>query len=70
MHQKAIFGLKRSIVIALIILLPVFSIAQTRRAAAFDIIIRGGTVYDGTGGPARRAISTESLIGGHLPTKR
>ena len=55
MHQKAILSLKRFTVITLIILLPVFSIAQTRRAPAFDVIIRGGTVYDGTGGAARRA---------------
>jgi N-acyl-D-amino-acid deacylase len=29
--------------------------AQTRGAASFDVIIRGGTVYDGTGGAAKRA---------------
>jgi N-acyl-D-amino-acid deacylase len=29
--------------------------AQTPRAAAFDVIIRNGTVYDGTGRPGRRA---------------
>jgi N-acyl-D-amino-acid deacylase len=38
-----------------------FCFAQSREAArsakqaAFDVIIRGGTVYDGTGGPPRRA---------------
>ena len=29
--------------------------AERRRPPEFDVIIRGGTVYDGTGGPARRA---------------
>lgn len=28
--------------------------AQTRRAESFDVIIRGGTVYDGTGGAPKR----------------
>jgi N-acyl-D-amino-acid deacylase len=38
-----------------------YSLAQTRHAArpsrssAFDVIIRGGTVYDGTGGAPKRA---------------
>jgi N-acyl-D-amino-acid deacylase len=29
--------------------------AAPLRAAEFDVLIRGGTVYDGTGGPAKRA---------------
>ncbi len=29
--------------------------ARCRAAEAFDVLIRGGTVYDGTGGPPRRA---------------
>lgn len=29
--------------------------AQTHSAASFDVIIRGGTIYDGTGGAAKRA---------------
>jgi N-acyl-D-amino-acid deacylase len=29
--------------------------AQTRRTNSFDVIIRGGTVYDGTGGTPKRA---------------
>jgi N-acyl-D-amino-acid deacylase len=32
-----------------------FPHAQVRAAEAFDVLIRGGTVYDGTGGPPRRA---------------
>src|SRR5438067_2254723 len=48
-------GLRKLFALALIILLPTLSLAQTRRAPAFDVIIRGGTVYDGSGGPPRRA---------------
>jgi N-acyl-D-amino-acid deacylase len=29
--------------------------AQTRSADSFDVIIRGGTIYDGSGGPPKRA---------------
>src|SRR5947207_3777189 len=48
-------GLRKLFALALIILLPTLSLAQTRRAPAFEVIIRGGTVYDGSGGPPRRA---------------
>ncbi|HEY7411271.1 MAG TPA: D-aminoacylase, partial [Vicinamibacteria bacterium] len=36
--------------------LAVLALAPTARAEApaFDVILRGGTVYDGTGGPALR----------------
>jgi len=47
-------GLRKRLVLALILLLATISTAQTRPAPAFDIIIKGGTVYDGTGGPPRR----------------
>ncbi|HJQ22975.1 MAG TPA: D-aminoacylase [Blastocatellia bacterium] len=47
--------MRKLLALALIFLLSTFSVAQTRRAPAFDVIIRGGTVYDGTGGPPRRA---------------
>jgi N-acyl-D-amino-acid deacylase len=48
-------GLRKLCALALICLLPTIAAAQTRQAPAFDVIIRGGTVYDGTGGPPRRA---------------
>jgi N-acyl-D-amino-acid deacylase len=35
------------------LIVPVF--AASRSAAPFDVIIRGGIVYDGTGGPPKRA---------------
>ena len=54
MHDTTL-GLRKLFALALIILLPTLSLAQTRRAPAFDVIIRGGTVYDGSGGPPRRA---------------
>src|ERR1051325_4483250 len=55
MHQPTVKGLKKLITSLLILLLPTLSSAQTRQAPAFDVIIRGGTVYDGTGGPGRAA---------------
>jgi N-acyl-D-amino-acid deacylase len=54
MHH-ALTGLRKLFALALIILLPMISAAQTRPSSSFDIIIKGGAVYDGTGGPPRRA---------------
>jgi N-acyl-D-aspartate/D-glutamate deacylase len=54
MHD-ALTGLKKPFALALIFLLPTFSISQTRTTRPLDIIIKGGMVYDGTGGPPRRA---------------
>ena len=53
--RKRALDLKAMLVLGLILLLPVLPLAQGRRAESFDVIISGGTVYDGTGGPARRA---------------
>src|SRR5436853_1102222 len=53
MHH-ALTGLRKLFALALIILLPMISAAQTRPARVFDVIIKGGAVYDGTGGPPRR----------------
>ena len=53
MHH-ALTGLRKLFALALIILLPMLSAAQTRPARVFDVIIKGGAVYDGTGGPPRR----------------
>jgi N-acyl-D-amino-acid deacylase len=55
MRQRTVNGLKKLITSLLILLLPILSAAQTQRAPAFDVIIQGGTVYDGTGGAGRRA---------------
>jgi N-acyl-D-amino-acid deacylase len=41
--------------LALCLALALVSPARTQRANSFDFIIRGGTVYDGTGGPPKRA---------------
>jgi len=38
-----------------LLLLPATFFAQTRRASEFDVVIEGGTVYDGTGGRPLRA---------------
>ena len=38
-----------------LLLLPTTFLAQTRRASDFDVVIEGGTVYDGTGGKPVRA---------------
>lgn len=54
MHH-VLTGLRKLFALALIILLPMISAAQTRPARVFDIIIKGGAVYDGTGGPPQHA---------------
>ena len=40
---------------ALVAAATLFSSAAARQPPAFDVVVRGGTVYDGTGGPGRRA---------------
>src|SRR5689334_17271137 len=54
MLKAVLPGLRKLCAFALIILLPTISAAQTRPAPAFDVIIKGGTVYDGTGTAGRR----------------
>src|ERR1700724_2058284 len=49
---------QKLLALTLIFALSAMAIAQRRirpEAQSFDIIIRGGTVYDGTGGPAVKA---------------
>lgn len=41
--------------IAVMLALPLSGLSRTRPAQSFDVIIRGGTVYDGTGRPGVRA---------------
>lgn len=52
MYQTAFTLLKEILALFLIIILPILVVAQ-RQPQTFDVIIRGGTVYDGTGGPGR-----------------
>src|SRR5258706_14944984 len=54
---------RKALALSLVLILTTatYSLAQTRQAArsapppAFDVIIRGGALYDGTGGPPKRA---------------
>jgi N-acyl-D-amino-acid deacylase len=55
MLHVAATGLNKLFALALIILLPMIPAAQAQLSPSFDIIIKGGTVYDGTDGPPRRA---------------
>ena len=48
--------LQRILALSALLLSPWNCVAQTSsQAASFDVLIKGGTVYDGTGGEARRA---------------
>ncbi|HVG19149.1 MAG TPA: D-aminoacylase [Blastocatellia bacterium] len=55
MHNRLITGLRKLLATSLVIALPLLASGQTRRGQSYDVIIRGGTVYDGTGGPPARA---------------
>ena len=41
--------------LSFLVLLPVLAIGQTPRPTSFDVVIKNGTVYDGTGGAPRRS---------------
>lgn len=47
--------MKRLLILFLMITLPLMAAGQTRRSESYDIIIRGGMVYDGTGRAPVRA---------------
>jgi N-acyl-D-amino-acid deacylase len=55
MHRDFIKHLRKLLTISLLIALPLAAVGQTRRAQSYDIIIRGGAVYDGTGRAPVRA---------------
>ena len=57
MRRSIMTNLRRLLALTLIIVLPVIAAAQGRqsRAQSYDVIIKGGTVYDGTGRAGRRA---------------
>ncbi len=59
MRKSVTIGLQKLLALTLILALPLIAAPQGRRPESapqsFDVIIRGGTVYDGTGGPPKRA---------------
>ncbi|HYJ89309.1 MAG TPA: hypothetical protein VEW46_24815 [Pyrinomonadaceae bacterium] len=48
-------SLSKLLSLTLILALSATALAQRRSPASFDVIIKGGTVYDGRGRPLRRA---------------
>ena len=57
MCRSTVKNLQKLLALLVAILLPLTGLAQARRPASrsFDVIIQGGTVYDGTGGTPRQA---------------
>ena len=59
MRNSVAISLRKLLALALMLALPAMAAPRGRRPApepqTFDVIIRGGTVYDGTGGRPRRA---------------
>ncbi len=47
--------LHKHMVLFLMLLLPSITVGQLTKAPDYDLLIKGGTVYDGTGGAPRRA---------------
>ncbi len=47
--------LHKLVILFLILILPLIAVGQTAQLVAYDVIIKSGTVYDGTGGAPRRA---------------
>ncbi len=54
MHRLMI-NRRRLLALSLLIALPLTALGQSPQAASFDVIIKGGTVYDGTGRAPVRA---------------
>jgi N-acyl-D-amino-acid deacylase len=53
-EETMIIRLYRHLVILLVLWLPFVAAGQAPRSKDFDVLIKGGTVYDGMGRPARR----------------
>jgi len=56
--MRTMFGLRRALAFCLVLIISATALAQGGRrpsAQPFDVIIKGGTVYDGSGGPPLRA---------------
>ncbi len=49
MFRSTIHRLRQLLVLTIVFTVPMMSVAQSHKAESFDVIIRGGTVYDGSG---------------------
>jgi N-acyl-D-amino-acid deacylase len=60
MRNHFITSLRKLLAVSLVIAMPLLASGQARRAQSYDVIIRGGTVYDGTGrAPVRADLGIE-----------
>jgi len=75
MRRYRFFALVAAPIVSAVLIAPCTSAAQTPpRVDSFDVLIKGGMVYDGTGQPPRRAdvgLRSDRIVAiGHLKSAR
>ena len=53
--RNSLMGIVATLFVAAVVVGPLAGPADSQGPAAFDVIVKGGTIYDGTGAPGRQA---------------